>query len=219
MIYSFPSNVRIRNVRARVEGLRLGTFTNIDNEAFARPALNGFWRVEMTLLSHDEDSYLALTAFMAEMRGQARTVLPLTTRWLPNDENGRKLSINREAPAFGMDHMGFASDPFPGFTLRSPASHRNSYIDVNKPELSHLRPGHRFSIADRMYQVTKASAINESDTASRISIKPPIRGNHDAGSLVQVDDLRLLAQMESADDPEDWNIAHAEVKATFIEAF
>lgn len=219
MIYAFPSNVRIRNVRPRVEGLRLGTFTNIDNEAFARPALNGFWRVELTLLSHDEDSHLALTAFLAAMRGHARTVLPLTTRWLPNDANGRKLAINREAPAFGMDHMGFAADPFDGFTLRAPASHRDSYIDVSKPELSHLRPGHRFTIGDRMYQVINASAINDSETSARVSIMPPIRGNHDAGSLVNVDDLRMLAQMESADDPEDWNIAHSEVKAVFVEAF
>lgn len=219
MQVAFPDNVRIRNFRARIEGLRIGSFTNIDGEPFARPSLNGFWRVNMTLLSHDEDSHLALTAFLAALQGNATTVLPMVTQWLPNGANGRKLAISRPAPVFSTDHAGFASEPFGGFALIAPAQHRDSFIDVSCPEMSRLRPGHRITLGDRMHQVIKVHAINESETASRVSLSPPVRGNFNAGEVVVVDQIKLKARLESADDVEDWNIPYADVKATFIEAF
>ncbi|CAM3090332.1 hypothetical protein PANO111632_02595 [Paracoccus nototheniae] len=215
----FPGNIRIKRIRARLEGLRLSPFTNIDGETFARPQMNGFWRVEMDLMCAEEDEYLALSSFLTAMRGGNTTVLPMTTHWLPNGSNGRRLNGFQEAPEFTAEHAGFASDPFPGFTLRAPCARRNSFIDVNTPELSRLRSGHDITIGERLYKVVNAVQLDESATAQRLSLMPNVRDDRAAGALVIVDQLRLRAQMESAGDLEAWNIPSGEVTAIFIEAF
>lgn len=219
MQINFPGNIRIRRIRSRLEGLRLNPFTNIDGEPFARPSMNGHWRVEMDLLCSNEDEYLALSSFLTGMRGGNTTVLPMTTQWLPNDAKGRKLNGFQQAPEYTSNHEGWMGEPFGGYTLRAPALRRHSFIDVNTPELSNLRPGHRVSLGERLHEVISASAIAESPTAQRLSLMPNVRDNADAGSLVVVDQLKLLARMESAGDLEAWNIPFGEVTTVFIEAF
>ena len=219
MRVAFPYPVRLQSSIPRLEGQRLGTFTNIDGEAFARPSLNGYWRVDMTVIARGMQAHLALSAFVTAMSGNARCVAPICTPWRPNDSNGRPLTRGGVAPEYTLDHVGFANDPFPGFTLRSPASHRDSFIDVNKPELSHLWPGMFITLGERLHQVRDVSAIAESDTAIRASIMPPIRGNHDAGTVVVVDQLRLLCQMESGDQIGVDTSPIKTARLSFIEAF
>ena len=218
MRVAFPYPVRLQSGIPRLDGQRLGTFTNIDGEAFARPSLNGFWRVDMTVVARGMQAHLALSSFITAMSGHARCVVPICTPWRPNDSNGRPLTRGGVAPEYTLDHVGFANDPFPGFTLRAPASHRDSFIDVNKPELSHLWPG-LITIGERLHQVVNVSAIAESDTAIRASIMPPIRGNHDAGTVVVVDQLRLLCQMESGDQIGVDTSPIKTARLSFIEAF
>ena len=220
MHYNFPAPVRIVSFNITPEGLRHQPFTNIDGETFSKPALNGFWRIEMRLLAVDVQSFHALSGFINSMRmGGATCDIPVTTQWLPNSDRGRTLNGFNPAPAYTLDHVGFASEPFDGFTLRAPASHRDSYIDVNKPALSHLAPGHFISLGDRLHQVRNASAIGESETAARVSILPNVRGAHPAGEIVIVDQLRVRCQMQDADPVGASGLPHAEIGATFIEAF
>lgn len=219
MRVAFPYPVRLQSSIPRLDGQRLGTFTNIDGEAFARPSLNGFWRVDMTVVARDMQAQLALSAFVTAMSGHARCVVPICTQWRPNDDRGRPLARGGVAPEYTFDHVGFANDPFDGFTLRAPASHRDSYIDVDKPALSHLRPGMFISPGERLHQVVNVSAIADSETAIRVSVLPPIRGNHDAGSLVVVDQLRLLCQMESGDQIGVDTSPIKTARLSFIEAF
>ncbi|OJH46170.1 hypothetical protein [Paracoccus sp. SM22M-07] len=219
MQINFPGNIRIKRIRPRLEGLRSSPFVNIDGEPYARPSLNGRWRVEMDLMCAIEDEYLALSAFLMAMSAGNTTTLPMTTHWLPNDSNGRRLNGFAEAPEFTGNHEGWISEPFAGYTLRTPATRRDSFIDVNVPELSQLRPGHRITLGDRLHEVIGASHIAESDTAQRLSLMPNVRQNADAGSLVVVDQLKLHAQMESAGDLEVWQVPFGEVTAVFVEAF
>lgn len=224
MRVAFPYPVRLQSSLPRLDGQRLGTFTNIDNESFARPSLNGFWRVDMTVVAYTMQAQLALSSFITAMSGNARCVVPICTGWRPNDANGRPLARGGVAPEYTINHVGFANDPFDGFTLRAPASHRDSFIDVNKPELSHLWPGMMISLIDstlakRMHQVVNVSAIADSDTAVRVSIMPPIRGNHDAGSIVIVDQLGLLCAMESGDQIGVDTSPIKTSRLSFIEAF
>lgn len=215
----FPPNIRIRRIRAKLDGLRHQPFTNIDGETFNKPTMNGFWRVSMDLMCSNESEYLALSDFITSMRGNARTVLPMTTQWLPNSERGRRLNGFTQAPIFTADHEGFAGEPFDGFRLLAPASHRDSYIDVSCPALSRLRPGHRIALGERLHQVGSVTALNESETQWRVSVRPSIRGSYPTGTVVVVDQLKLLAQMESADDLDDWNLPFHDLTANFIEAF
>ena len=219
MRVAFPHPVRLQSSLPRLDGQRLGQFTNIDGETFARPSLNGYWRVDMTVVAYTMQAQLALSSFVTAMSGNARCVVPICTGWRPNDANGRPLARGGVAPEYTLDHVGFANDPFPGFTLRSPASHRNTFIDVTKPALSHLWPGMFITLGERLHQVVNVSAINDSETACRVSVMPPIRGNHDAGTVVIVDQLRLLCQMESGDQIGVDTSPIKTARLSFIEAF
>lgn len=219
MRVAFPYPVRLQSSLPRLEGQRLGTFTNIDGETFSRPSLNGFWRVDMTVVAYTMQAQLALSAFVTAMSGHARCVVPICTGWRPNDANGRPLARGGVAPEYTLDHVGFANDPFDGFTLRASASHRDSYIDVNKPALSHLWPGMFVTIGEHLHQVVNVSAIAESDTASRVSVMPSIRGNHDTGTVVVVDQLKLLCAMESGDQVGLDTSPIKTARLSFIEAF
>ena len=219
MRVAFPYPVRLQSSLPRLDGQRLGQFTNIDGETFARPSLNGFWRVDMTVVAYTMQAQLALSSFVTAMSGNARCVVPICTGWRPNDANGRPLARGGVAPEYTLDHVGFANDPFDGFTLRSPASHRNTFIDVTKPSLSHLWPGMFITLGERLHQVVNVSAINDSETACRVSVMPPIRGNHDAGTVVIVDQLRLLCQMESGDQIGVDTSPIKTARLSFIEAF
>lgn len=219
MKVAFPYPVRLQSSLPRLDGQRLGTFTNIDGEAFARPSLNGYWRVDMTVVAFDKQAQLALSAFVTAMSGAATCVVPICTQWRPNDQTGRPLARGGVAPEYTFDHTGFLDDPFPGFTLRAPASHRNSYIDINQPLLSHIWPGMFITLGNRLHQVINVSAIDESETAIRASIMPAVRGSYDAGSVVVVDQLRVLARLESGDQIGVDTSPIKTARLSFIEAF
>jgi hypothetical protein len=200
MQVSFPFPVKLQSSVPRLEGLRFQTFTNIDGEPFAKPALNGFWRLDMTVLAHDMQSHLALSSFVTQMTAAGTTcVVPVCRQWRPNDQTGRRLTGCDMAPAYTFDHVGFLGEPFDGFTLRAAADHRASYIDVNKPALSQLWPGHFITLGDRLYQVVNTTAIDESETAIRVSIMPNVREAQPLGTVVIVDQLRLKCMMESGE--------------------
>lgn len=101
----------------------------------------------------------------------------------------------------------------------APAGHRDSYIDVDKPELVQLMPGHFVTLGERLHQVVDVSAIDEREDRIRVSLMPGVRGDYPAGTVVVVDQLRLRCSLESADDIDLWNVPHSELSAVFIEAF
>lgn len=220
MSVAFPYPVKIVSSTPSIEGLRYADFTNIDGETFAKPSLNGFWRISMSVIATDMQEKLALSAFRTAMSAAGATcIVPVYTQIRPDDGNGRMLADNGVSQAYTFDHTGFIGDPFDGFTLRSSASHRDSYVDITKPKLSHLWAGHYITLDDRLYQVVSVSAINESETAVRISVVPNIRGNHDSGKTVVVDQLRLKCRMESGDSIGATTSPIASASLSFIEAF
>src|SRR5690606_6513323 len=113
-----------------------------------------------------------------------------------NDNHGRRLSMGGVAPEYTFDHVGFINDPFEGFTLRAAASPRDSYIDVNKPALSQLWPGHFITLGDRIHQVVNVTSIGEFPNRIRVSVMPNIREAQPVGEVVIVDQLRLRCRME-----------------------
>lgn len=216
----FPFPVRLQSAIPTLEGLRLSPFTNINGETFATPALNGFWRLNMRVVARGMQAQLALSSFITAMSAAGATcVVPVCTQWRPNDQRGRMLTGCDMAPEFTFDHVGFLGEPFDGYTLRSAAQHRASYIDLNKPALSQLWPGHHISLGDRLYQVVNTTSIDESDTRIRVSVMPNIRGNHAVGTIAIVDQLRLRCMMESGEqiglDTTPMKIS----EMSFIEAF
>lgn len=220
MEVAFPYPIKIRASVPKLSGLRFSPFTNIDGETFGTPALNGFWNLSLEFIAVEMSAQLAVSAFVTQMEAAGATcIVPVQLQSRPNDSNGRMLAYNDIVDAYTFDHVGFLNGPFDGYTLRSAASHRDSYIDVNKPALSQLWPGHYITLEDRLYQVTNVSAIGESETAIRVSVMPNIRGNHDSGKTVIVDQLRLKCRLESGDQVG----ASIEVVKTgtlsFIEAF
>ena len=226
MDVSFPFPVFVRSSVPRLRGMRYSPFTNIDGEAFAKPTLNGFWELELSLIAKDMRAQLALSVFVTEMEAAAATcVVPVVVQYRPNDGSGRmlpsglKLNDGSAAPDFTFDHVGFDGTPFDGFTLRTPVAPRNSYIDVDKPALSQIWPGHYITLDDRLYQVTKSTAIDESETAIRISVMPNIRGAHAAGKIVIVDQLRLKCRMQQGDQIGSSIDVVKFAGVSFVEAF
>lgn len=200
MDVAFPYPAKVRSSVPTLTGLRYQPFTNIDGETFAAPALNGFWKLTMDLIVIDMRAQLALSAFVTQMEAAGATcVVPVAVQARPNDDTGRMIRPNAAAPEYTFDHVGWDGAPFAGFTLRAAVAHRDSYIDINKPGLSQLWPGHYITLDDRLYQVVKVSAIGESETAIRVSVMPNIRGAHASGKVVVVDQLALKCKMESGD--------------------
>lgn len=200
MDVAFPHPVRVRTSVPSLTGLRYQPFTNIDGETFAVPALNGFWKLDMSLIATDIRAQLALSAFVTQMEAAGATcIVPVAVQARPNDDTGRMIRPNAAAPEYTFDHVGWDGAPFDGFKLRVAAAHRDSYLDINKPALSQLWPGHYITLDDRLYQVVKVSAIAESETAIRVSVMPNIRGAHTINKVVVVDQLALKCKMESGD--------------------
>lgn len=200
MQVSFPYPVKVRASTPKLSGMRFSPFTNIDGEAFAKPALNGFWKLDLSLIAINMQAQLSLSAFVTQMEAAGATcMVPVLANWYPNDVSGRMLKPSFAAPDYTFDHVGWDGDPFDGFKLRAAASHRDSYIEVTKPAMSQLWPGHYITLGERLYQVTNVSAIGESETAIRVSVMPNIRGNQALGKLVIVDQLRLKCRMEEGD--------------------
>lgn len=215
---AFPYPVMIKSAIPRLEGLRFSPFTNIDGESFATPALNGFWRLDMTVVARGMQAQLALSSFVTAMSAAGTTcVVPVCTQWRPNDDYGRPMTGCDMAPEYSFDHTGFLGSPFPGFTLIQAAQHRDSYITVRKPALSHLWPGHFLSLGTGLHQVVDVENID--DETIGVSVMPNVRGRHVAGTVVIVDQLRLSCVMESGDqiglDTNPMKIANL----AFVEAF
>lgn len=224
MIISFPGRVELTNTVPQLQGLRLSPFVNIDGEAFGQPTLNGFWRLSMTAVGLCREAQMALSAFVTAMSAaNAECVVPVAVQWGPNDSTGRPLGdLNKtspEVPLWSFDHVGFLGAPFDGFTLRAAASHRDSYIDIDKPRLSQLWPGMFISLGDRLHQVVNTTSIGESETAIRVSIMPNVREAVPAGEIVVVDQLRLRCRLESGDPVGASVDVIKSSNLTFIEAF
>ncbi|WP_313349785.1 hypothetical protein [Paracoccus sp. (in: a-proteobacteria)] len=220
MQVAFPYPVKLQSSVPKLEGLRYQPFTNIDGETFAKPALNGFWRLDMTVLAHDMQSHLALSAFITAMSAAGTTcVVPICTQYRPNDQRGRPMVRGGVAPAYTSDHVGFTSEPFDGYTLRNAAARRASYVDINKPRLSRLWPGMFITLGDRLHQVVNVTSINESETAIRVSVMPNIREAQASGTVVLVDQLRLRCMMESGDQIGVATGRFRSSSLSFIEAF
>lgn len=218
MQYSFPYPVRVRSAVPRIDGLRYSPFTNIDGEAFAKPAMNGYWRLDVNMIAMNKQAHMALSAFHTAMSAAAATcVVPVCVQWRPNDANGRPLTANGPAPEYTFDHVGFIGSPFAGFTLAAAASARDSYVDINTPALSHLGAGHYFTLGDRLHQIVNASALTP--TITRASVMPGIRANYDSGTIVVVDQLRLNCRMESGDQIGFGVERFKSSTMSFIEAF
>lgn len=220
MQVAFPYPVELRSQLPTWVGLRHQPFTNIDSETFGRPTLNGFWKVEMGVVARGMQAHLALSSFVTQMSaGGTVCALPICTTWRPRDAQGRSLVGRGFASPYVTDHTGFGSDPFDGFRLLAQARHRDSYIDVIRPGLSQLLPGHFITLGERLHQVVKVTHINEQPNRIRVSVMPNIRGGYPTNTTVVVDHLQLRAQMEDADDVEHWQVPHSKAKAVFLEAF
>lgn len=221
MQVSFPYPTRFISSMPDLDGLRHSPFVNIDNESFAAPKLNGYWRVNMRLLAHGMQGQLALSSFITAMRYAGTTcVIPICVHHWPNNEHGRPLSGNCAVNEWTDNHTGFVAEPFDGFRLVSNVSHRDSYVDVETPALSRLMPGHFFSLGnDTLYQVLNTNSISETPRRYRVHVAPFIRGDHAAGDLVIVDQIRLRCHMRSGEQIGlDTNLFKTS-QLEFVEAF
>lgn len=220
MEFAFPGGLRlIRNVPV-LQGMRHDPFTNIDGEPFGQPSMSGHWQIQMQVLVDDERSKLALSAFITGMQmPQATCLVPVRAIGYPSDDRGVPVSGGKVSPEYGADHLGYEADPAPGYQLRAAAAHRHSFVDVTKPRLSQLLPGHMLSIGDRLYQAVQVTAIDELETAVRVSVLPLIRGAHETATPVIVDRLRVRCHLLDGDQIGRAIEKQQSVSLNFIEAF
>lgn len=220
MEFGFPYPVRVLSQTAALMGMRGEPFTNIDGEPFGKPQLNGFWRIEMEVYAKTRMAAMALSAFITAMQqGGTTAIVPICTMGRPTDDTGREIAGIHPGPDYPTDHTGFEAQDYPGVTLETAAFHRDSYIDIAKPALTTIWPGHYVSIKDRLYQVIMASAVNDDDERMRLTVRPPIRGNHDPGDVVVINQLRVRCMLH---DAQQVGFAPGNARTTsltFIEAF
>lgn len=221
MDVAFPWPVRLMSQTPALEGLRHDPFVNIDGESFAKPTLNGFWRIDMQVVARTTQAKLAVSAFITRMSTAGATCqVPVCGVARPNGSNGRMLIGCSVAPEYTFDHVGFDDAPFDGYVLHADAARRDSRITVTRPELSRLWPGHFISLGDRLHQVVDVEDIGPvDDCLLRVSVMPNLRNAHAAGEIVIVDHLRLRCMMQSG---EQVGLSNQPVRTpglTFVEAF
>ena len=171
----------------------------------------GRWRCRIDLrtygTSHDgrEEAVLALRAFVAQMEGRVGEILlPAFDGYRPRDAAGNMLSDVEQVPLghlFLFDHLGFGQQELTHATLAAPAALRATEIAVTVLDGQGPRPGHYFSLGERLY-IAQLVWRAAPDSETHIRFSPPLRTAATTGERVILDKPRCLMRLASDDTGE-----------------
>jgi hypothetical protein len=159
------------------------------------------WRATMDISIRGEEKVLSWRRLRAH--GRATTFLvPVFDRYRQRNQNGRKFALLGTAStggdALNFDLSGWGQDDTVVYaTLAEPAAINATQIAVNyAPGIDGLRPGHRFSIGNRMHEVTDTWQVDDGPTQIRFA--PWLREAASAGAEINIE--RPVCLMRLAND-------------------
>lgn len=203
---AFPHLVRWQSVSFRMVGQSLDPQQGISGAETIVPTLRGRWTASATMWAHGEAAVLQWQAFLAQMQGRiGATVVPAFSHHRPKDRDGHEVGfagVANIAHVQTMDHFGFANPPLDMIRVNQNAAPRATEIELRYPNSSGLRPGHFFSIGERLYQVQAVYKSRDTEFGPRYAVhfQPPLRAPVLAGDLVEV--ARPVCRMRFASEDE-----------------
>lgn len=217
----FPHQLMRQDARFRIAGQSQAPVQSVSGAFTIRPAMGAHWQASVTLVARGEAQQLALQAFIAGMEGQLGTTdVPLIARHRPMDRDGLPVNgcdIADLADAQTAEHFGFQNAPIVAATLAVSAALRATQIAVTYLDSVGLRPGHRFSINGRIYEV-QLTWIEAGQNI--VQFQPPLREAATSGDAVEIHHPRCIMRLASAEGPDysEALIRQQAVTLSFIEA-
>lgn len=219
---TFPHQLLRQEVVPRPVGMSLEPQRSISGAETVVPSFGGRWEATCSFVIHGEAAQLAWQAFRAQMEGRIGTTLvPIRTRFRPKDRDGHPVygcgSAGLDA-AQTWEHFGFESEPVATMTLAAAAPLRATTIKADLGNTTGLRPGHFFSIGERLHTVQHH--WQDADGTANLMIWPPLRAAAPAGSVLVLDRPVCVMRMVSETEGEFDHLLDRlpRVTATFVEA-
>lgn len=199
---SFPHLALWQDVRFHLKGQSLEAPQSITGVETIVPTMRGRWMATANFALDGEAATLQWQAFLAQMQGRIGTTLvPCGYKFRPRDRNGRGLSfadVANLSDAQTWEHFGFENTSLNRITLASAAPLRATQLNINLFDTTGLRPGHFFSIGERLHRVQ--SHWEPTAGTHRVLIEPPLRAAAGAGTRLEIE--RPVCRMRMAGETE-----------------
>jgi len=199
---AFPFMAGFRSGRPYLTGQTVDTPRSISGIKSTVPSLSARWMLDGQFVFHGEAATLQWEAFIGQMKGRtATTLVPVYQRYLPKDRDGKPLSsqnMARLAGAQTWEAFGFENRQITRIETGSAAALRATTLDLTLFDTTGLRPGHLFSIGDRLHQVL--THIQPTLATHRITFHPPLREAVAAGTHVEIE--TPVCRMRFVEDDE-----------------
>lgn len=220
MHVTFPHQLIAQGARFALIGQTRIAQESISGASTVIASLAARWSASVTFVIRDEAGHLAFRAFMAGLEGMLGTTdVPAFARYRPLDQNGRALTrctVASLAEAQTMEHFGFENAEIEGAQLAADAALRATDLQVTESATTGIRPGHRFSIGDRLHEVQLAWT----DGARRLRVQPPLRAAAASGAPLNL--FAPICRMRRADDADpgydDRMTRQQSITLSFVEA-
>lgn len=202
MQVTFPHRHLVRDVRFYPIGMSLEPQRSINGAETIVPTMRARWMATAEFLLHDEAGTLEWEAFLAQMEGRIGTTLvPSWTRYRPKDRDGHSLAFcdtANLAHAQTWEHFGFENTDLDRVVVAANAPLRAMQLDISLNNSTGIRPGHKFSIGDRLYWC-QAHWQPDANT-HRIMFTPGLRQNVTAGTRIEIEKpvcrMRMVSEEE-----------------------
>lgn len=209
MHVTFPLNVNFTTSSFQVVGASSAPKQSVSGAFSVQPRLGAHWRGSVTFLTTNQESVLAVQAFVAAMEGALGTTsVPVFQRYLPRDGQGRVAPRRAVAPLGDTslyEGGGSQTSEFWGFEnmaavsglLAGAADLRATELVIARTNYTDLRPGHDFGIGGRLHRAVQVIPDGVND---RVRITPPLRAAAALGEEVNLSAPTCLMRFSSEEE-------------------
>ena len=206
---NFPSLASVLDAKVYMIGQTLETQESITGVDTITPTMRGRWKADFVFSFRGDDADVEWQGFLAQMDGRTGTVrVPVSGYRRPRDRLGRPLPFCPDVAA---------PSPPSRVVVAATAPLRSTSLQLDVLDTTGLRPGHFFSIGDRLYRVRTSI---ESSSRAEVTFTPPLRAAALAGTHVEIDRPTCLMRFATDEEGSNGSRGTAPFQATvsFVEA-
>lgn len=190
-----------------LSGMSIAPAESISGVSTIVPTLKARWNASLSfVLRNDEEATLQWLAFLTQMRGMLGTTLvPCRSRFRPLDRDGHTACFENAggfSDAQTMEQWGFVNSPRTMISVTTAGALRDTQLEVSLPNSTGIRPGHYFSVGERLHRVSSVWHSRDVGSSPRygVAFYPPLRANVNVGARLEVD--RPVCKMRFASETE-----------------
>lgn len=203
---TFPHLCYQQSAQFMPVGMSLEPQDSINGTPTIIPTMRARWMAQVGFALNGEAATLQWRAFLMQMQGRLGTTLvPVYSKYGARDRDGHPLPFCDIASIEGAqtwEHFGFENTPIRRVSVKSAAALRATQLDLTLFDTTGLRPGHFFSIGERLHAVT--THWQPDSATHRITFVPPLRSAVAAGTRVEIERpvcrMRMVTETEGLFD-------------------